>query len=92
MTLKIELSDAVLQAAWDAWTDYPANLSTPRAHMALQATIIAALEAMVEEGTARTATGYPLAADRDIWIADSDLEPRASSDFPAIIIRLGGKP
>lgn len=80
MTIKIELPDGVVTEAWDKFGVVDD----------MRAAITAALEAMVEEGTAKVAVGYGVAPDSH-WVAEVGL-PDGEHTFPAIIIRLGEKP
>ena len=102
MTIKIELSDAVETASGKAlaihegydegwWDRIPPDSGLDLKYKTLaKIAITAALEAMVKEGTACLAYGQITSDNEgDYWTACDEWR---TGDFPALIVRLGGKP
>lgn len=99
MTIKIEISDAARQAFRCAYIPALAKVSwaekspAEKAELdceALGIAFTAALEAMVKEGTACLAYGQITSDNEgDYWTACDEWR---TGDFPALIVRLGGKP
>ena len=86
MTIKIELLDSVIEAFRNSDRELFEEISDEE----IRYGITAALEAMVEEGTACLAYGQITSDNEgDYWTACDEWR---TGDFPALIIRLGDKP
>ena len=84
MTIKIKLSDSVIEAFRNSDRELFEEISDEE----IRYGITAALEAMVECGMARVAFGeIDLDEYGDTWFANEKWE---TGDFPALIIRLDG--